>query len=80
MIAPGLNIILDERYVDDKENSIEARHEDDTDEALAWELKEIADSVIPGIKMEVDYASKHSDGCLSILDMSVWQDDDGNIK
>ena len=80
VIARGLKIILDERYVDDKENIIEARSEDVTDEALALELKEIADTVMPGIKMEVDVASRHSDGCLPILDMSVWLDGDGNIR
>ena len=78
--ARGLRILLDERYVDDKENIIEARSEEDTDEALAREIKEIADTVMPGIEMEVDIASNHSDGCLPILDMSVWLDSDGNIR
>ena len=36
------------------------------------ELKAIADSILPGIKMEVDLPSNYDDGKLPILDMKVY--------
>ena len=39
------------------------------------ELKAIADSILPGIKMEVDLPSNYDDGKLPILDMKVYMCD-----
>ena len=39
------------------------------------ELKAIADSILPGIKMEVDLPSNYDDGKLPILDMKVYMRD-----
>ena len=77
--AAGLNMLLYERYVDDTNEVCELRNEDNSDEDLARELQEIANSVIPGLKFEVDLPSRHTDGCLPILDMAVWLDSDGNL-
>ena len=78
--AAGLNMVLYGRYVDDTNEVCELRNEDDSDEDLARELQDIANSVIPGLKFEVDLPSRHTDGCLPILDMAVWLDSDGNLR
>ena len=77
--AAGLNMLLYERYVDDTNEVCELRNEDDSDEDLARELQEIANSVISGLKFKVDLPSRHTDGCLPILDMAVWLNSDGNL-
>ena len=49
-------------------------------ERLARVLKDIANSVMPGIIMEDDFPSKNSDNKMPILDMKVWAEDkDGFI-
>ena len=40
------------------------------------ELKEIADSILPGIEMEVDMPSNYEDNKIPILDMKVYKKDD----
>ena len=55
--------------------------EDETgkEERLASILKDIADDVLPCIKMEADWPCNNSDGKLPILDMKVWTDEKGTI-
>ena len=50
------------------------------DKRMARVLKDIANSVMPGIVMEEDFPSKNVDGKMPILDMKVWTDEtDGFI-
>ena len=49
------------------------------DERLARILLDIANDVIPCIKMEADWPSRNRDGRLPILDMKVWMDNEGVI-
>ena len=67
--------------VKDKETEniegVENRKEDD--QRLAEILKEIADDVMPCIKMEADWPTKNEDGKLPILDMKVWLSGKGEI-
>ena len=42
------------------------------EERLAVILKDIADSVLPCIKMEADWPDRNTDKKLPILDMKVW--------
>ena len=49
------------------------------DERLAKILLDIANSVLPCVKMEGDWPSKNADGKLPILDMKVWTNRDGTI-
>ena len=44
------------------------------DDRTARILTDIANSVLPGIIMEYDVPSKHSNYKLAILDMEVWMD------
>ena len=46
---------------------------------LVLRLKEIADSVLEGIEVEIDLPENHLDGKLPILDMKSWLDPIGNI-
>jgi hypothetical protein len=49
--------------------------EDEDEEArLARVLKDVADDIMPGIKMEADHPNKNDDKKMAILDMKVWQD------
>ena len=49
------------------------------DERLARVLLDIANDVIPCIKMEADWPSRNRDGRLPILDMKVWMDKEGTV-
>ena len=50
------------------------------DKRMARVLKDIANSVMPGIVMEEDFPSKNMDSKMPILDMKVWTDEtDGFI-
>ena len=50
--------------------------EGNDDKRLANILKDIANDVQEGIKMEEDYPSKNENGRMPILDMSVWTDEE----
>ena len=54
-------------------------YDDETDEELAAKLQAIADTVMPGIKVEEDLPGRHPDKCLPILDMKVWLDENGHL-
>ena len=77
---------LYKRYIDDSNQvakDTESRlhelgGEVENDKRLAERLKEIADTVMNGIKMETDYPSKNGDSKMPILDMKVWMEG-GNI-
>ena len=56
-----------------------AREDEQKDERLARVLSEIANDIMPCIKMEADWPSKNRDDRLPILDMKVWTDADGNV-
>ena len=66
------------RYVDDI-NAIVRRLEGQSASDLVLRLKEIADSVLEGIEVEIDLPENHPDGKLPILDMKSWLDPSGNI-
>ena len=68
------------RYVDDSNQIVEARHEEDSEEVIAAELKEIANNLVPGIEMEEDLPSRYPDKKLPILDMKVWLNESGQVK
>ena len=55
------------RFVDDSNQIVEARHEDDSDEVIAAELRDIANRMVEGIEMEDDVPSRHPDNKLPIL-------------
>ena len=55
------------------------KEDEERDERLARVLLEIANDIIPCIKMEADWPSKNKDDRLPILDMKVWNDADGNV-
>ena len=49
------------------------------EERLAVILKDIADSVLPCIKMEADWPDRNTDKKLPILDMKVWTNEEGEV-
>ena len=55
------------------------KEDEERDERLARVLIEIANDIMPCIKMEADWPSKNRDDRLPILDMKVWTDTDGNV-
>ena len=74
----GIIIAFLERYVDDSNQGAVIEEGENVDEVVA-RLKTIADSVLPGIIMEVDMPSNHSDNMLPILDLKCWTEN-GQIK
>ena len=72
--AAGLLLLLYLRYVDDSNQAVKVS-DDETIEEVVDKLKEIANSILPGIKMEVDVPSNHEDDKLPILDMKVYMKD-----
>ena len=72
--AAGLLLYIYERFVDDSNQGLLVDEGDDIKEKV-MELKAIADSILPGIKMEVDLPSNYDDGKLPILDMMVYMRD-----
>ena len=49
------------------------------DERLARVLLDVANDIMPCIKMEADWPSRNRDGRLPILDMKVWMDEEGTV-
>ena len=43
-------------------------------------LCEIANSLEPAIKMDGNYPSKHENGCLPVLDVEMWIDNDSDVQ
>ena len=74
----GMTASQYKRYVDDI-NAIIRRLEGQSTSDLVQRLKEIADSVLEGIEVEIDLPENHPDGKLPILDMKSWLDPSGNI-
>ena len=74
----GMTVSQYKRYVDDI-NAIVRRLEGQSASDLVLRLKEIADSVLEGIEVEIDLPENHPDGKLPILDMKSWIDQSGNI-
>ena len=73
----GIVMMMFGWYVDDV-NQI-AKCDDGTSPAdLIARLLEIANSIEPGIEMEVDSCDNHSDKKIPILDMKCWIDEDGD--
>ena len=62
--------------IEEEKRQILQREED---ERLADILKDIANSIMPCIQMEADWPSKNNDRRLPILDMKVWNDENGKI-
>ena len=71
----GYIMPLYERYVDDSNQGVVVEEGRDEKEVI-MELKEIADSILPGIEMEVDMPSNYEDNKIPILDMKVYKEDD----
>ena len=65
------------RFVDDS-NQIAIGRDGQTKAELLKELLEIANSIEPGIEMELDVGDNHDHGHLPILDMEVWLTSDGD--
>ena len=53
--------------------------DEEGDERLARILVDIANDIMPCIKMEADWPTKNQDKRLPILDMKVWTDEDGQV-
>ena len=53
--------------------------EEEDDERLARVLLDVANDVLPCIKMEADWPSKNNDRRLPILDMKVWMNEQGMV-
>ena len=56
-----------------------AMNDGNPDARLARVLHEIADDVLPEIKMVADYPSNNPDGKMAVLDMKVWINEEGFI-
>ena len=74
----GMTVSQYKRYVDDINTIIKGLEGQSTSD-LVLRLKEIADSVLEGIEVEIDLPENHPDGKLPILDMKSWLDPSGNI-
>merc|ERR1712197_133134 len=66
------------RYVDDHNDAVQQEDGED-EETTAAKVKEVADSLLPGIVMENDIPSRHEDNKIAVLDMKVWQLESGDI-
>ena len=62
----GYEIVVYERYIDDVNQGVVVE-DGDTIENVAAELKVIADSVLPCIKMEIDLPENYPEKMLPIL-------------
>ena len=56
-----------------------ALEDEDKEARLARVLKEIANDVIPEIKMVEDYPSKNDDDKMPVLDMKIWMTEDESL-
>ena len=72
----GLVIMMYGRYVDDI-NQI-AKLNGMTPAELIKKLQDIANSIEPGIEMEIDICENHDDKKIPMLDMKCWLDENGN--
>ena len=70
----GYNMVLYERFVDDENQAVEVPDGKDI-KVVAEELKEIADSILPGITVEVDLPENYDDKKLPILDIKCYMKD-----
>ena len=70
----GYNMVLYERFVDDENQAVEVP-DGKSIKVVAEELKEIADSILPGITVEVDLPENYPDKKLPILDMKCYMKD-----
>ncbi len=79
---------LDMKYDREKRKMVKRKEHDETedreremedDERLSEILKEIANDILPCIKMEADWPSQNPDGKLPILDMKVWTNEKGEV-
>ena len=75
----GMNVLMYKRYKDDVNVIIDTvnMNRDNVqgmklDEAVMSELKIVADSVDPNLKVTTDYGSNHGDDRVPILDVKVW--------
>ena len=75
----GLVMLLYYRYVDDSNQIVLDDSGSDDGEEIALKLKNIANSVMEGIEVEVDLPSRHSDGKMPILDMKVHINNEGFV-
>ena len=74
-LALGYMIPLYERYIDDSNQGIVVEEDKDAVEVI-MELKEIANSILPGLEVEVDMTFNYDDGKLPILDMKCYMKND----
>ena len=72
----GFVIMMYGRYVDDINQIAKLNGMSPTE--LIKKLQEIANSIEPGIEMEVDICENHEDRKIPILDMKCWIDGNGN--
>ena len=80
-MAPPLGAMFDqqtEKVIINNEKAIEDI-EVSADERLAKILLNIANSILPCIKMEGDWPPRNTDRKLPILDMKVWTREDGTV-
>ncbi|MCP3849452.1 MAG: hypothetical protein GY694_04320, partial [Gammaproteobacteria bacterium] len=78
-VVPEEGAVYDEESKSIKiDESIKEKGEAD-DERLARVLVEIANSILPCIKMEADFPSRNADQRLPILDMKVWMNQEGKV-
>ena len=78
VIEAGFTVGMLEIFVDDSDQIMMGR-EGQTKEDAIKELNEIANSIEEHIVMEVDIGDNHQSGKLPILDMQVWQLDNGDV-
>ena len=77
LLTNSKRLLLDLRYVDDKNIIIDIIREEvsqrEKEEKMAVNLKTEADKIFPGmIEVTVDMPSNYSDNKLPILDLKVW--------
>ena len=67
------------KRVVNNEEEADLRRGEEKDSRLARVLREIANDVQVGIKLEEDHLSAHENGMMPILDMNVWVNEEGII-
>ena len=75
----GLVMLLYYRYVDDSNQIVLDNNGSEDGEEIALKLKNIANSVMEGIEVEIDLPSRHPDGKMPILDMKVHINNEGLV-
>ena len=75
----GLRMLFYKRYVDDSNQIVVDDNNSEDGEDLALKLKNIANSVMEGIEVEMDLPSRHRDGKMPILDMKVHINHEGFV-